>query len=479
VTAPVHDPSDRVLFPVLPPEAVEEMRRRGTVEAVPDGGVLFSEGETRYDFFVVLDGRVRVTRMAAGEEQLLTVHEAGGIAGDISLLSGAPAIATARALGPATVLRIPAEEFRRMVGEGTPVAETALRALSARGRDVDAQLRQQEKLTALGRMAAGLAHELNNPAAAARRAAAALRDAVRASQRRALEHDRRFDDRQRASLRALLATLSDAPPPRPADALARSDAEDALALWLDERGMADAWECAPALVDAGIDAARLQALDGFAGEALEAAVEWLDSTLTMTALAGELEGSAGRISTLVRAIKEYSYMDRGRLQRLDVHDGLESTLTMLGHKLRSGITVHREYDRSLPAVCASGSELNQVWTNLVDNAAAAMGGRGTLWIRTAREGDDSVRVEVADDGPGIAPEILPRIWEPFFTTKGVGEGTGLGLDIARRIVEHGHGGQIRAASRPGDTRFTVILRIDGPPKTAAPSSSENTRGDAP
>jgi signal transduction histidine kinase len=160
-------------------------------------------------------------------------------------------------------------------------------------------------------------------------------------------------------------------------------------------------------------------------------------------------------------------MDRGTLQRLDVHDGLESTLAMLGHRLRAGITVHREYDRSLPKICGSGSELNQVWTNLVDNAAAAMQGHGNLWIRTAREGDDSVRVEVADDGPGIAPRVLPRIWEPFFTTKGVGEGTGLGLDIARRIVERSHGGQIRAASRPGDTRFTVTLPIDGPPKEAA------------
>ncbi|HLM69096.1 MAG TPA: ATP-binding protein [Longimicrobium sp.] len=232
--------------------------------------------------------------------------------------------------------------------------------------------------------------------------------------------------------------------------------------------MPDAWSCAPALVDAGLDAARLQALDGaFSGDALEAAVEWLASTRTMAALAAELEGSAGKISTLVRAIKEYSYMDRGKLQRLDVHEGLESTLAMLGHKLRSGITVHREYDPALPPVCASWSELNQVWTNLVDNAAAAMGGRGNLWIRTARDGDDAVRVEIADDGPGIPPEVQPRIWEPFFTTKGVGEGTGLGLDIARRIVERGHGGGIRAVSRPGDTRFVVTLRIDGPPKAAA------------
>jgi signal transduction histidine kinase len=468
VTAPVHDPADPVLFPTFPPEVVDDMKRWGTVDEIPEGDVLFAEGEVNYDFFVVLDGRVRVTKQVAGEDRLLTVHEPGGIAGEIGLLSGAPAIATGRAMEPVKVLRIHADAFRQMIAECTPLGEVALRALAARGKDMESQLRQQEKLTALGKMAAGLAHELNNPAAASKRAAAALRGEMQQAQRRALEHDRRFDDAQRGALQALYAELSAAPASKPADALARSDAEDALALWLDERGVPDAWECAPALVDAGIDAARLQALNGaFSGASLEGAIEWLASTLTMTALSAELEGSAGRISTLVRAIKEYSYMDRGKLQRLDVHEGLESTLTMLGHKLKGGIAIHREYDASLPRICASGSELNQVWTNLVDNAVAALKGRGNLWIRTARADDDHVRVEIADDGPGIAPEVMPRIWEPFFTTKGVGEGTGLGLDIARRIVERGHGGEIRAVSRPGDTRFTVTLRIDGPPKAAA------------
>jgi signal transduction histidine kinase len=445
------------------------MKRWGSVEDVAPGGVLFTEGETHYDFFVVLEGRVRVTKTVGGAEQLLAIHEPGGFAGEIGILSGAPAIATGRAMDAAKVLRIPADAFRQMIAECTPLGETALQAMTARGKDVDAQLRQQEKLTALGRMAAGLAHELNNPAAAAKRAAAALRLEVAAAQRRALDYDRRFDDAQRGVLRDLHAELVAAAPARPpVDALARSDVEDAMALWLDERGMEDAWECAPALVDAGLTAARLQALDGaFAGEALTGGVEWLASTLAMAGLATELEGSAGRISTLVKAIKEYSYMDRGKLQRLDVHVGLESTLTMLAHKLRSGIVLHREYDSALPQICASGSELNQVWTNLVDNAAAAMQGSGNLWIRTRRDGDGSICVEIADDGPGIAPEVLPRIWEPFFTTKGVGEGTGLGLDIARRIVERGHGGEIRAVSRPGDTRFTVTLRIDGPPKAAA------------
>jgi signal transduction histidine kinase len=467
VSTPLHDPADRVLFPVVPPDVVNALRGWGTEETMADGAVLFTEGEGDYDFFVVLDGQVRITKTVSGEERLLAVHEAGSFAGEIGILSGAPAIATGRAAGKVTVLRIPADAFRRMVAERTPLADTLLQALTARGKDVDAHLRQQEKLAALGRMAAGLAHELNNPAAAARRAAAALREEVRASQLRALAYDRRLDDAQRATLRALHAELAAGASSTPKDALARSDAEDAVALWLDERGVEDAWERAPALVSAGLDEARLRALDGaFQGEALAGAVEWLAGILSMAGLAAELEGSAARISALVKAIKEYSYMDRGRLQRLDLHDGIDSTLTMLAHKLKSGIVVHREYDRSLPHICAAGSELNQVWTNLVDNAAAALQGRGNLWIRTGLGDSGQVRVEIADDGPGIAPEVLPRIWEPFFTTKGVGEGTGLGLEIARKIVERAHGGSIRAASRPGDTRFVVTLPIDGPPRQA-------------
>ena len=465
----LHDPDDQVLFPTFSPQALEDMKRRGTVEEVPAGTVLFREGQAHYDFFVVLEGRIRITRAAGGEERLLAVHEPGEFAGEISILTHGPAVATGRVDEPARVLRIPADTFREMVAECTPFAETALQALSGRSRDVEAQLRQQEKLTALGKMAAGLAHELNNPAAAARRAAATLRDETARAQRRALDHDRRFTAAQRDALCALHATLAAAAPePRASsDALARSDAEDAVALWLDERGVAEAWDCAAALVDAGVDVERLEALNGtFQGEALAAATEWLGATLSLAGLADELEGAAGRISALVKAIKEYSYMDRGTLQRMDVHDGLESTLSMLGHKLREGVTVHREFDRTLPKICAAGSELTQVWTNLVDNAVAAMGGRGTLWIRTARDGE-RVRVEIADDGPGIPREVMPRIWEPFFTTKGVGEGTGLGLDIARRIVERGHGGEIRVTSRPGDTRFVVTLPIDGPPKEAA------------
>lgn len=462
----LHDAEDKVLFPTFAPEVVEEMMHWGTVEQMAPGGVLFTEGQRNYDFFVVLDGTVRVTKRVGGEDRLLAIHHPGEFAGEIGILTHGPAISTARATGEARVLRISADVFRQLSTQCTPLGETAVQAMSARTREVDASLRQQEKLTALGRMAAGLAHELNNPASAARRAAQELHEAVGEAQRRALDYDRRFSDRQRAMLCMMHDQLRRGEQPSAANALARSDDEDAVALWLDERGVPDAWDKAPPLVHAGMKPATVQALDAeFDGEALRGAVDWLASTLSLTGLAGELEGSAARISALVGSIKEYSYMDRGKVQWLNVHDTLESTLRILNHKLRDGITLHREFAPELPLVCASGSELNQVWTNLIDNAVQAMAGRGNLWVRTVRDGD-AVRVEIEDDGPGIPADVLPRIWEPFFTTKGVGEGTGLGLDIARRIVERGHGGDIRVSSRPGQTRFSITLLIEPPKRDA-------------
>jgi signal transduction histidine kinase len=222
---------------------------------------------------------------------------------------------------------------------------------------------------------------------------------------------------------------------------------------------------APTLVAAGLDADRLNDLgrgsDGLQDEALAGALGWLGATLTLTTLAGEVGQSTGRISELVRAMKEYSHMDRSATREVDVREGLESTLTILAHKLKKGVVVEREYAEDLPKICAHGRELNQVWTNLVDNAVDAMNGRGKLRVKTSRDGGEYVLVEITDDGSGIPRELKSRVFEPFFTTKGVGEGTGLGLDIVRRIVA-GHGGEIRVDSTPGETSFKVRLPIDGP-----------------
>jgi len=245
--------------------------------------------------------------------------------------------------------------------------------------------------------------------------------------------------------------------------LAQSDREEALIGWLEQQGIDQGWQLAPTLIAAGVDEDRLHALAAQINtKDLAKALTWLEATLTVSGLVQEVEQSTARISELVKAIKAYSYMDQAPLQEMDLHQGLENTLTILQHKLKHGITIKREYDRTLPLICAYGSELNQVWTNLIDNAIAAMNAQGELTIRTARDRTD-VLVEIADTGSGIPADIQSRIFEPFFTTKGVGEGSGLGLDVTRRIVVQRHKGDIRVSSQPGDTRFQVRLPIQ-PPK---------------
>ena len=255
------------------------------------------------------------------------------------------------------------------------------------------------------------------------------------------------------------------------DPLAQSDREERITTWLEARNVPDAWKIAPAIADAGIEIPKLECLAGQVGdEVLCDALTRITSLLTIAKLIDEIEISTKRISYLVQAIKEYSYMDQVAMKEVDLHQGLENTLTILNHKFKSGITVIREYDGSLPRICAFGGELNQIWTNLMANAIEAMHGKGELRVRTARE-LDRVLVEIGDSGPGIPPEVLPRIFEPFFTTKGVGEGTGLGLDTVSRIIRNHHG-EIRVTSHPDDTRFQVLLPLTQPKSTAIDTPAE-------
>ena len=325
---------------------------------------------------------------------------------------------------------------------------------------------QHAKLISLGTMAAGLAHELNNPAAAVGRSAQEAREVFRESSSRAVRLGAlKMNPQELAFVADLPAEVARQAESAPAlDSLGQSDREDEVAIWLEERGVEEAWELSPTLVGAGLDVEWLEDLSGHLPDegSLGEVLAWLASEITGDELLREIRQASARISELVGAVKSYSHMDKASQKEVDVNEGLESTLVMLGHKLKKGnVRVTREYEEGLPRVCASGSELNQVWTNLIDNAIDAMDGEGRLEIKTSRDGGEGcVMVEIADSGPGIPRDIRNRVFEPFFTTKGVGEGTGLGLDIARRIVTRRHGGDIRVDSEPGPTRFRVLLPIE-------------------
>jgi signal transduction histidine kinase len=318
-------------------------------------------------------------------------------------------------------------------------------------------------MAALGKLSAGLAHELNNPAAATRRATASLREALpRLHERTVLLCVAGLDSDDFAALIDFKHRAAErAPQLPPLSTIARAEQEDTLSDWLDGIGVATAWEIAPILVSAGLTVDELADFSGqFPPQAAPIIVTWLGDALTTHSLLDEIQQTSTRISELVRAVKAYTYMDQGQEKDVDINQGIETTLSVFNHKLKH-MNVLREYAPQLPKIVARGGELNQVWTNLIDNAIDATNGKGTLRLITRCE-QDFVMAEVADDGPGIPPDVLPRIFEPFFTTKGVGVGTGLGLDISYRIVQQ-HGGSIEVQSQPGNTRFIVRLPVQNAP----------------
>jgi signal transduction histidine kinase len=349
-----------------------------------------------------------------------------------------------------------------------------LRRLEVAYLNQELMLRQSEKLATLGTLAAGIAHELNNPAAATQRAAEQLRDvSARVEEASVRLRTLHLTVPAQEALRSLQQQARErAGAPGDLDALGRADREAAVESWLEERGARDAWRIAPALADHGLDPAALSRLAAvFEGEALVAALEWVAGWSAAYTLLHEIGQGSARISEIVGALKSYSYLGQAPAQTVDLREGLDSTLVILRNKLKAGISVHRDYGADVPKVPAHGSELNQVWTNLLDNAADAMDGRGEINIRTRRE-DGWAVVEIEDNGPGIPEEIAPRIFDPFFTTKPPGKGTGLGLSTSFSIVTQKHGGEIRVKSRPGLTRFTVKLPIE--PRPAAQSGGTGT-----
>jgi signal transduction histidine kinase len=354
---------------------------------------------------------------------------------------------------------IPAEDFRRLAREQPAIQRRVMQQIAPVMTRVTAIEQNRERLASLGTMAAGLAHELNNPAAAAQRASADLVQAVdvlNATMRRFVDAGISREDAER--LLALHAEIVEGAEERTAlDTLDAADAEDEVLAQLEDLGVPEAWRFAEPLAAAGVDRDWLGRLSAVAGPATPAAVEWVAATLTARGLAGELQESTRRISGLVGAVKSYAYMDRGELVEVDIHEGLETTLVVLGHRLKhTSIEIVRDYDRDLPKLIVNGSELNQVWTNLLDNAIDALGESGTITLRTRSDGDRA-RIDIANDGPEIPQELRERIFDAFFTTKDVGRGTGLGLATSRGIVVDRHGGAITVDSNPGETTFSVWL----------------------
>jgi signal transduction histidine kinase len=432
----------------------------GEVIEVPTGTVLVSEGERAPVFFLVLEGEIRLTRIYDRQEILMGVIKPGHYTGETTLLLDIPWLARARVGKPARLFRLGEEDFWRMMRTCHSIAREIFRSAANKVRNMEGYSQQREKLVSLGTMAAGLAHELNNPAAAARRAAAHLQQTMDKVQSHLCCLAKTLEPGHWQHLLAAsedaLERFAKAPP---LDHLERSDRAETISTWLEAKGVATAWELAPTFVSANVDAAWLEELtDKLPATSHPDVLGWLESRLNLKSLLSQVEQSTGRIAELVKAVKSYSYMDQSPMQEIDVHDGIESTLTMLGHKLKS-VTLVRAFDRSVPRIMAYGSELNQVWTNLIDNAIHAVQGAGKICVGTCQE-DNHLVVEIVDNGAGIPPEVQSHLFEPFFTTKPVGTGTGLGLIISNRIVADRHHGEIEFESRPGETRFKVRLPVN-------------------
>ncbi|MFD8001423.1 ATP-binding protein [Streptomyces mirabilis] len=453
------------LFEKLDADQLGRLCREGRVEEF-DPGPVYTEGDPATCFFVLLEGTLVMSRRVGSDDVETTRSSQRGVyAGATQAYVSGPDQASyrgsLRVTVPSRFFILPAETFSSIMRDWFPMAVHLLEGLFYGTQNAQRTIGQRERLLALGSLSAGLTHELNNPAAAAVRATSALRERV-AKMRQKLgaiaagpykRHTLEIlvEIQERTAERVAKAT--------PLSPLETSDREDALADWLDDHDIAGGWQLAPTFVQAGLDTDWLdQVAAAVDEETLQGAVHWLNYTVETELLMNEIEDSTTRITHLVDAAKQYSQLDRAPYQVVDVHELLDSTLMMLSGKIGSGVKVVKEFDRTLPKIPAYPGELNQVWTNLIDNAVSAMDSEGTLTVGTALDHDDLL-VEFRDTGPGVPPEIRDRIFDPFFTTKPVGEGTGLGLDISFRIVVNKHHGSLHVESVPGDTRFQVRLPL--------------------
>lgn len=450
------------LFSGLSDEDLERLHERAEPVELKKGDVLMKEGSEGDSLYVVLEGEFEITKLAGEKQVVLAVRGAGEVMGEMSMLVEAPRSATVTSMGPSRLLRLSHDAFLGVLRSSSEAALAILGTVTERLRHTEAMLRQHEKLSALGTLAAGLAHELNNPAAAIRRSAEHLGDLLQRWQRLSHEVGRlvgqEAQGQELARLREELIARTKTETTM--SSLERSDRETELESWLEARGLEGAWEWTATLVASGWTAEDLEpTLQAFSSEQFATLVKWLGCSSEALTLTDEIVRASGRISNIVKTVKTYSYLDQGPEQDVDIHQGLEDTLVILRHKTPDGIKIVRDFDPDLPEIEAFGSELTQVWTNLIDNAIDALDGQGTITLKTRALGDE-VDVKVCDDGPGIPADIQDRIFDPFFTTKPPGVGTGLGLHISYTVVAQRHKGSLELESQPGRTCFTVRLPVE-------------------
>jgi signal transduction histidine kinase len=453
------------LFEKLTDDQLRWLCQHGHVEEF-EAGPVFTEGAPATCFYVLLDGSLVLSRRVGDDDvEINRTSYRGAYAGAMTSYMGdrMPQIysASMRVTELSRFYVIDADSFAQLMRDWFPMAVHLLEGAFFGGRKATEMIGQRERLLALGTLSAGLTHELNNPASAAVSATAALRERVAGMRHKlAMIAGGKFD---RSTMEAIVRLQEEAaervPKAVALDPLEASDREDIISDWLEDQGCTDAWQLAPTFVQSNIDIAFLEHVASTVDETtLGSAMRWLYYTVETELLMNEIEDATTRISTLVGAAKQYSQLDRAPYQIIDVHELVDSTLLMLQGKMPPGVTVVKEFDRSLPRIPAYAAELNQVWTNLIENAVQAMDGHGTLTVRTGMD-RDLLFVEFADTGPGVPVDIQTRIFEPFFTTKPVGKGTGLGLDISYRIVVKKHHGDLTVQSVPGDTRFRVCLPL--------------------
>jgi len=446
------------LFQGLSDDELQQLMDNAKPVALRTGEVLMKQGEPGDSAFVVVQGEFAITKQSGQSVIKIDVRNPGDVLGEMALLSQAPRSATVTAITDCEALCISKQVFENLLSTSSTAALAVLHWVMNRLNQNDALLHQQERMAALGTLSAGLAHELNNPAAAAQRSSSELNKALLKWQ--SLTHQMEsmalrenqtewLDDFMKEASRRFESPLK-------IEALEKIDLVDQLQAWLEANGIESAWELAPAMVNYGWNGVSLEKLKGTASFNLS--VQWLATGCLAMGLLSEVQQTTERISQIVRAMKSYTYLDQAPILEVDVHEGLENTLVIMQHKLKQGVTVKREYSANLPRIEAYASELNQVWTNIIDNAVDAMNGKGEIILRTYAE-DNRVVVEIVDNGPGMPENIQSRIFEPFFTTKPPGKGTGLGLHISHDIVANRHHGQLLVESKPGETKFKAVLPV--------------------